>query len=164
MCDLRLFLVFAGHSQHQQFNQKQARPCVCCVAFQRLRTLICVFFVEYHFNIALSLLILIVLESVGFYIPLLRLQLSDCSRHLRQSQFSDPATFIRLIYIHSILPVRGSLNMSGGVRNLRAMFEIKDESSISPPDRGRSPAGSIGMAPCRKQRWQLELAAGSISS
>lgn len=34
--------------------------------------------------------------------------------------------------------------MSGGVRNLRAMFENKEESSISPPDRGRSPAGSIG--------------------
>src|SRR5580700_2776150 len=33
----------------------------------------------------------------------------------------------------------------GGVRNLRAMFENKDESSTSPPDRGRSPVGSIGM-------------------
>ncbi|KAG0645712.1 hypothetical protein D0Z07_8789 [Hyphodiscus hymeniophilus] len=33
--------------------------------------------------------------------------------------------------------------MSSGVRNLRAMFENKDVST-SPPDRGRSPTGSIG--------------------
>ena len=33
--------------------------------------------------------------------------------------------------------------MSGGVRNLRAMFENKD-ATTSPPDRGRSPAGSVG--------------------
>jgi hypothetical protein len=37
--------------------------------------------------------------------------------------------------------------MAGKVGNLRAMFENKDESSVSPPDRGRSPAGSTGMAP-----------------
>jgi hypothetical protein len=34
---------------------------------------------------------------------------------------------------------------AGGVRNLRAMFENKDECMTSPPDRGRSPSGSIGM-------------------
>ncbi|PQE10506.1 hypothetical protein CJF31_00002626 [Rutstroemia sp. NJR-2017a BVV2] len=33
--------------------------------------------------------------------------------------------------------------MSGGVRNLRAMFENKDNST-SPPDRGRSPGESAG--------------------
>ena len=34
--------------------------------------------------------------------------------------------------------------MSGGVRNLRAMFESKDVST-SPPDRGRTPAGPTGL-------------------
>lgn len=34
--------------------------------------------------------------------------------------------------------------MSGGVRNLRAMFENKDTSTSPPADRGRSPGGSTG--------------------
>jgi len=34
--------------------------------------------------------------------------------------------------------------MSGGVRNLRAMFENKDPDTSPPADRGRSPASTSG--------------------
>jgi hypothetical protein len=38
------------------------------------------------------------------------------------------------------IPTGNTIKMSGGVRNLRAMFENKDPAD--PPDRGRSPAAS----------------------
>lgn len=37
--------------------------------------------------------------------------------------------------------------MSGGVRNLRAMFENKDQSTSPPQDRGRSPGSANGLFP-----------------
>jgi len=43
--------------------------------------------------------------------------------------------------------------MSGGVRNLRAMFENKDQSTSPPQERGRSPGGSTG----RSALWMIVI-------